>query len=292
MYKLKDFFTSVFGMDAADIPSDEILCTESDLKVTFYTNKMQYTLAAYTYTLVERGWLTLIYNGRQVTLEPGDLYIYSPGFQVTIVDGSDDYHSLCLLADEEMTLEMPSVRNIIRSAYLPLVEWGQPVVHIPENYRQRFSLRMHEIIDYQFSNHRFREESLRTLYILFLLDLTDIQERTVKNRKHSERTTELFIGFMRLLPKYYTMHHDLAFYASKLCITTTHLSRIVRQFTGRTVMDYINQMLLMEASWLLQSTDLPLSAIAERLHFADQSSFGRFFTRIKGVNPKRFRMKR
>ena len=62
--------------------------------------------------------------------------------------------------------------------------------------------------------------------------------------------------------------------------------------TGRTVVDYINQMLLMEASWLLQSSDLSIAAIAERLHFADQSSFGRFFTRMKGLTPKQYRMRR
>lgn len=54
-------------------------------------------------------------------------------------------------------------------------------------------------------------------------------------------------------------------------------------------MDYINQMLLMEASWLLQSTDLNITEIAEHLHFADQSSFGKFFHRMKGVSPKGFR---
>ena len=54
-------------------------------------------------------------------------------------------------------------------------------------------------------------------------------------------------------------------------------------------MDYINRMLLMEASWLLQSTDLNIAEIAERLHFADQSSFGKFFHRMKGVSPKEYR---
>ena len=75
MYRLKDFIISVLGARPEDLPSDEIACTEADLEKTFYTNKMQDTLAAYTSTLVESGWLTLIYNGRQLTLERGDLYI-------------------------------------------------------------------------------------------------------------------------------------------------------------------------------------------------------------------------
>ena len=84
-------------------------------------------------------------------------------------------------------------------------------------------------------------------------------------------------------------HEEYQTEIADLCITTTHLSRIVRQVTGRTVVDYVNQMLLMEASWLLQTTDLPLAVIAERLHFADQSSFGKFFRRMKGVSPKAYR---
>ena len=245
--------------------------------------------AGCTYTLVKEGWLTLIYNGRQLTLEPGDLYIYSPGFQVTIISGSEDYHAVCLMADEGLTLQMPTIRDIIRTAYLPIAEWGQPVVRVPEAYFDRLWHRMHEVIDYLQSSHRFRTEVLRTLYTLFLLDLTDIQERVVTQHKYSERTAELFIAFMRLLPQHFVRHHDIAFYASELCITTTHLSRVVRQITGRTVVDYINQMLLMEASFLLQTTDLPLADITERLHFADPSSFSKFFLRMKGVTPKRYR---
>ena len=78
--------------------------------------------------------------------------------------------------------------------------------------------------------------------------------------------------------------------ADKLCITTTYLSRVVRQVSdGRTVVDYINQILLMEASYLLQQTSLPIVQIADRLHFSEAASFTRFFTRMKGMNPKEFR---
>ena len=64
---------------------------------------------------------------------------------------------------------------------------------------------------------------------------------------------------------------------------------MVRQVTGRTVVDYINQMLLMEASFLLQTSRLSITQIADRLHFADTPSFSKFFHRMKGVSPKEFR---
>ncbi|MBR5350143.1 MAG: AraC family transcriptional regulator [Prevotella sp.] len=292
MYKLRDFLVSILGMSQEEILSDEIYCSESDTRQTFLTNQMQETLAAYSYTLVQQGWLILVYNGHELTLHQGDLYIYSPGVQINIIGGSEDYSSICLIIDEQMALEAPGVRNVILTAYQPIAELGQPVVHLNEQQTVFFRQRMEEIIRYQYSSHRFLQKSLRTLFTLFLLDLMDVMEQNIGHNQFSEHTTELFISFMRLLPKHFIEHHDLGFYAEQLHITTIHLSRIVRKITGRTVADYINQMLLMEATWLLQTTNLSMAEIADHLHFSDQSSFARFFTRMKGISPKRYSMMR
>jgi len=292
VYSLKEFIQNVAGIQSEKVPSDDLFCNETNIELTFLTNQMQETLDSYSYTLVDQGWLNLVYNGQELTLQPGDLYIYSPGFQVTILSGSEDYHAFCLIANEQITLETPVIWNIIRTAYYPISELGQPVIHLNKAQAEKLRRRMQEIIEYQTSNHYFLKESLRTLYTLFVLDLRDIMVLTIGETQSSERTTELFIGFIHLLPRHFIEHHDIDFYANHLHITSTHLSRIVRQVSGRTVIDYINQMLLMEASWLLQTTELSLAAISERLNFADQSSFGKFFTRMKGISPKAYRAKK
>ena len=292
MYTINEFCTLTGGEEIGCKTDGNVLCVETDKELTFRTNQTQGFLAAYSFTIVTEGWLTLTINGRKTALEPGNLYIYSPGIQVSVTDGSDNYRSFCLMADEWMTIELPAVRNMIRTANYPIVELGNPVIHLSQPQAQLFQQRMREIADYQQSTHHFLEESLRTLYSLFLLDLMDVMDHSIGNQHQSERATELFISFMRLLPKHFLEHHDVGFYASELCITSTHLSRIVRQITGRTVMDYINQMLVMEASWLLRDTNLSVAAIAERLHFADQSSFGKFFARIKRIGPKEYRMRK
>ena len=292
MYKLRDFLTSVLGMSHDDVVSDKLYCTEGDTKWTFLTNQMQETLAGYSYTLVHEGWLELLYNGSMLTLQKGDLMIYSPGVQVRIINGSKNYHSACLIINEQAALEIPSVRNVVHTAYQPIAELGRPIIHLDDEQAAHFWQHMLEIIRYQHSNHRYLHEALRTLFTQFVLDLMDAMAQNIGPSQVSERTTERFVAFMRLLNQHFIEHHDIGFYADQLHITPIHLSRIVRQVTGRTVVDYINQMLLMEASWLLQTTDLSIAAISERLHFADQSSFGRFFTRMKGISPKQYRMLR
>jgi AraC-like DNA-binding protein len=63
----------------------------------------------------------------------------------------------------------------------------------------------------------------------------------------------------------------------------------VKQISGRTVADHINRLLANEAALLLQNSSMTVAQIAEHLHFAETTTFARFFKRMKGVNPKRYR---
>ncbi len=123
----------------------------------------------------------------------------------------------------------------------------------------------------------------------FLLDLSAMQEVAIKSNRHPKRYMDLYKQFVQLLPLHYIEHHDVGFYAGELNITTTYLSRIIRQMTGRTVIDHIERMLLIEAMWLLNSTTLSIAQIAERLHFAESTTFSRFFRRLKGISPNNYR---
>ena len=233
--------------------------------------------------------MTIHYNGRELTLHPNDLYTYSPGLPVSVVATSDDFLGLCLMADEHVTIETPSVHDLVHLAYMPIVQLHEPKQTLASDAAQHLLTKMREIISYLHSDHIYKGEVLRMLYSIFLLDLQNAQQRAIRHRQTPQRVEEIFIGFIRLLSCHFAEHHDIPFYASKLHITPVYLSRVVRQVTGRTVVDYINQMLLMEASFLLHTSPMSITQIADRLHFADTPSFSKFFTRMKGMSPKEYR---
>ena len=270
----------------------KMYCTEADADVTFRTNIIQGYLAAYSFTLVIDGWLSIVYNNKQLMLHPGDLYIYSPGMPVLIAAASSDYRAICLMADEHTTIELPSVHDLVHIAYAPIIELHEPKLSLPPDEARHMEQRMREIIGYLHSNHLYKTEILRMLYAAFLLDMQNAQQHTITHHQIPPRVEEIFIGFIRLLPLHFAEHHDIAIYASALNITPVYLSRVVRQVTSRTVVDYINQMLVMEASFLLRTSPMSITQIAERLHFADTPSFSKFFLRMKGVNPRRYRMEK
>ena len=71
--------------------------------------------------------------------------------------------------------------------------------------------------------------------------------------------------------------------------TTTYLSRIVRQMSGRTVLDFLVSALVSEAAIRLKTTNRSITQLADDFHFSDQAAFTKFFTRMKGISPKKFR---
>ena len=289
MYTLKESWQVMFGKMPIEDWDGKMYCIETDAATTFRSNETQGFLAAYTFTLVTEGWMNVVYSGKELTLKADDLCFYSPGLSITVVSASDDYRAVCLLADEHTTIEMPTVRNLVNVAYLPIVRLREPKVSLPHPTAQRLANRMREIIGYLHSDHIYRQEVLRMLYAVFLLDVLDVQHQVIAHGHVPQRVEEIFVDFIRLLPDHFAEHHDIAFYAGRLNITPVYLSRVVRQVAGRTVMDYINQMLLMEASFLLRTSPMSIAQIADRLHFADAPSFSKFFMRMKGQTPREYR---
>ena len=290
MYSLKEFWQIRNLPEPKGEWDGNVICLETDAEWTFGTNETHAFLACYTFTIVTRGWVTIFYNGCELTLNEGDLYTYSPGFEVTVLASSNDYSGICLLADEHFTLSLPTVRDAIRTAYFTVVELTSPVLSLKNDDFRRLRELMQMMIHYQQMGLPLANDSLRMLYNLFLTDLSTIQQHSIREQRFPKRVEEIFLGFLGLLPQHFIEHHDIGFYASELCITTTYLSRVVRQVSGgRTVVDYINQMLLMEATFLLRQTSFSIAQIADILHFAETTTFARFFKRMKGMNPREFR---
>lgn len=294
MFRLEATWMWQYGHDTIPDWDGKLLIVDTNAYNSLVeANDLPGTIAAYGYTIVLKGWMTMLYNGSEVRCTKDDIIIYTPGITISVLAISDDYRGVCLVADKDFVFESPTMRDAIRAAYLPAVELSEPRLTLAEDDIQHLMELMGIIRRYLLSpDHPFRSESLRTTYGLFLLELTAIQERTIQDRRFPKRIEELFFDFLRLVPVHFAEHHDVAFYASRLCITPRYLSQIVREVSGRTVVDYISQMLLMEASYLLQQTSLPIVEIAYRLHFSETASFTRFFTRMKAMTPREYRKRR
>ena len=290
MYSLRDAIKIFVGDNLHPEDWDgSMYCMDMNSDTVLLINETQGFITCDAFALVDRGWMTILYNRRKLTFTPNDLYIYSPGLPVTVIATSEDFHSLCLMADEHAAIDTPLLHDLEHIITLPVVQLREPKQTLPDDVARHLAEKMCEIIHYQQSDHIYKAEVLRMLYAIFLLDLQNVQDRSVVHRQFSKRVEEIFIGFIRLLPDNFIEHRDISFYASRLCISPVYLSRVVRQVSGRTIIDYINYMLLMEASFLLRTSKLSIAQISDRLHFSDTPSFSKFFSRMKGMSPRAYR---
>lgn len=72
-------------------------------------------------------------------------------------------------------------------------------------------------------------------------------------------------------------------------VSTSHLSRIFREHTGITLVEYINVRKVEEAQYYLRFSDKKISDISDFFHFCNQSYFTRIFKKYTGETPRRFR---
>lgn len=145
-----------------------------------------------------------------------------------------------------------------------------------------------------FADHQntHRDQIARLLLRSLLLNFYDKTHRYFDRRQAPEknsRTEELLHKFTALIHDSATSERDVGFYADKLCISPKYLTSICRRTVGRSAKEIIDHHVLLEIKVLLQSTELSIQEISDRLHFPDQSYLGRYFKRHEGISPKDYR---
>ncbi len=290
MFKLSDLYSKII---LKPLPTDcGITCEILDGKMAKLNRLLTDSVSCFSYTLVLSGNQTVLYNDKQTFLTKNDIFIFTPGMMIRTMDVSEDYVALCLMGDESTTYEIPYARNVISASYFPSVAYSENKLSLSDCEANWLERRMKEILQYIESDHQFKNECLKSLYSLFILDLLYVEKRFKNDSGLNGHTIDLFLKFLKLLSTHFTIHHDISFYSSKLAVTSIYLSRIVKHLSGQTVKDHIDRLLVMEASYLLISTDLPISNITERLHFATPASFSKFFSKYKGMSPREYRKSR
>ncbi|KQX38679.1 hypothetical protein ASD04_08470 [Devosia sp. Root436] len=96
-------------------------------------------------------------------------------------------------------------------------------------------------------------------------------------------------NFMQLVELNARAQWRVADYARSMGISTDRLTSAIRRATGRSPLELVHARLLEDAESLLERSALQVSEIADALGFRDAGYFNRFFSRLKGVSPGRYR---
>lgn len=236
-----------------------------------------------------KGRCTIELNLQQYEMGEGMLAVILPDQIVQRQERSEDFSGIFLVASKNF---MDAVIPIIQPLFqLFLIIKERPILQLTAEETQSL-YEYHSFLQRKVKREdtSFRKEIIQGVLISFFYEIYSIyqghtvQERVVKNRKE-----ELFERFLRTISESYKENRSVAYYADKMFLTSKHLSTVIKEVSGKTAGEWIDSLVILEAKALLKSTELSIQEIADELHFASQSFFGKYFKNHTGMSPKEYR---
>lgn len=229
----------------------------------------------YVIGYIESGRRSLVHNGREYALEPGDLLVFNPKESHACVPADDtplDYRSLNI-PNETM---LDAVKEITGGSEAPLFD--SPVQFHSDLVGPLAEL--HGMIMRQ--ERDFRKEEL--FYFLLAQLLADCTEDAPRGEEPPGGAVETAAAY---LERRYGQPVTLDELAALSGYSKYHFLRAFTKEKGISPYAYLETVRICKAKELLQSGVLPAEAAA-RTGFADQSHLGNAFKRYIGLTPKQY----
>lgn len=140
------------------------------------------------------------------------------------------------------------------------------------------------------SEHPYGRELLYHQFSVFLYEMAGFRKKyTQRLTAVVSRKENLLLRFSSLVKKQYKKQRSVLAYARQLHVTPKYLSATVRELTGQTAGEMIDDQVILEARYCLHDPDTTIAEIAHQLNFPDPSVFGKFFKRNTGITPMNYR---
>lgn len=240
----------------------------------------------------EQGSLTITVNHDQTyALAQGDLLISLPrtsledftpseDMQLRVLCLSSDVINDSLLADNTL---WPSIEFV--KAH-PLIHLTEEEMKMGQHYRQLYKI-YSEGKDTKFKNYIIH--TLHKVIIYQIADLISERMQDVPKSTQYSQTDTTFKRFLHLLAISQGKMRNVAYFARELCITTKYLSHIVKEKTGHSAKQLIDETVATEIRHQLCYTSKTVKEIANDLNFPSLSFFGTYTRKHLNASPANIR---
>ena len=155
--------------------------------------------------------------------------------------------------------------------------------------------RVFDTLFIEYSNNNlseYMESSLRHLFCAMIYRMCDVlldSNVQLPTAGVKERSSEYFEKLMTLLSEHYRDQRNVEFYAEKMHISSKHLSRVIRNYTGKSVHQWIDEFVALEIKNRLKYSNMSIQQISYSLNFPNPSFMGQYFKRITGMTPGEYK---
>ena len=287
MYQISDLYSKSWKRDIKNfsgIVGETITCKDAS-----WLENYKETFSFYAFTLVISGNIRIKYDGGNIDLKKDSFHLYLPGSEFSVIEVSEDYKAICIIADESYIMDLPCMEKLLVMTYSPSLLKLKGLIQLTKDVYERLFKLFSLIENYSRSALKYRVDCINGIFSALVYDFSGILELNKTERIATENLEGLFFKFFQLLKESFRTQHEIRYYSDKLGITPEYLSRIVRKLTDKTVMHFLNRLLITEASRQLIHSDMSIAELASYLNFATSSGLSKFFKIHKGISPLKYR---
>lgn len=236
--------------------------------------------------ICKNGCISLKVNLQTFSLKAFDCMLFPTGAICEIVSVSENCR-IAAVAFSENAFNLP-IKNLLSQDVKKKLMVNPMLVSLGDNFCT-LALQYYNLIRKILSDNSltYQVEMVKSNINIILALIAQCYEQSEKDVVLS-RNEQIFNAFLQSVKDNCIEDRTVNFYASKLCISTKYLSKVVKNVSGRTPSDWIADYVVLNAKTLLDENYTALQ-VSEMLNFPNPSFFGKFFKAQTGITPMQYR---
>lgn len=239
------------------------------------------------------GETDVTFNLQEYRLQKNTLFLYTPKNIIQIQsDENFKAHSIAITSDFIQRLNIDTARMM--PLFLQFA--GNPCLPLTDEECRTLRGFISQIErQTQTPDAPFTQEVLGGLVSALIYKVGSVlqhylEEHPRERSASKNRAEEYFRQFMLLLGEHYKTERSVGFYATQLYITPKYLTTLIRRVSSKSVSEWIDNYVILEAKTLLKYSNMSVQEIAYSLNFPNQSFFGSYFKRNTGMSPSQYKL--
>ena len=277
--------------------SDDFHIMDVSIKDSNRILALPFRMDAYMVIYCVQGHVKLSVNLSEYDLRSGMVFLNHPGnimrVNQLVETGNEDLRYVCVLMSKDFVNNLMVDINRILTQDLSLMD--NPTLLLNDAQIAMLKEHVHLMINLVQSDSTLKLESLRSVlsslfyYVAGAWALRDEVTKSSTKNAVSGRSKTVFDQFIKLVNENFVMYRNVGFYADRLSLTPKYLSRIIKEASGRSAPEWIDDYVILEAKNLLKYSGLAIKEIVYKLNFPSQSVFYKFFKARTGMTPTEYK---
>ncbi len=244
---------------------------------------------SYEILYVVKGERTFFIDDRSYKVKAGDIILISPNILHRAIDtdisGSE---IICIYFDESFFSTNYHIGD--GKGIGALISEEKTIIGLSLDERKNFEKLLFKVVNEAQLEKTGFEFLIQAYLTEFIVEFCRYKEETntfllehysPMNEKVSEIVEYIFKNYMEPI--------SLSSLSKRFYISPSYLSRIFKETTNFSFVEYLNIIRVKEAKKLLMDTNLKVAKISEEVGFGSITHFGRVFKEITGYHPLHFR---